>query len=136
MNEWTIDARASDVVGGVGGHLYLSFWKPDGTLEKQINGLSRSPYDNKTVYASPDNYPLEAVVTEHKNIGGADNDKKFDTNHSVTLFKGSKQDFDKLLSCAETASEQITARKLPYQVIPDSAHFNSNSVFNTIADAM
>ena len=41
MNEWTIDARASNVIGGIGGHLYLSFWNEKDKLEIQKINLSR-----------------------------------------------------------------------------------------------
>src|ERR1700750_1654988 len=103
MTNWTIEARASDVVGGLGGHVYLSFWDSSGSLVAQINGMARNQYTGEISFVGQDNWPTEAVVTDHAIIGGSANTHAGDTNPSVVLFSGSEADFNAALALAKSA---------------------------------
>lgn len=134
---FTVEARVSPVLG-LGGHIYIDFW--DGNnLVAQINGLARNPLTGELSFAGQDDWKVEAVVTPYPNIGGSAStrDSTQQTNSSVVLFSSDSQaDFQKILSHAQLTSTYITAQQVSYQAIPDDEHYNSNSVFNTVARAI
>ena len=135
---WTITAKRLPIVGVFGGHLYFEIRDNTGLLKEQIHGLATEE-DGTVVPMGFDADFIKGYFTIRDGKGiflGDGSTSTNNTHEGILLYSGSEATVKDAMKYAASAIEFINAQEYNYQAIPDSKHYNSNSVFAGVMNAM